>query len=459
MEYKERYKEVFSQIHPQESFIPETVEMKKMHKSLTKKVVALAAAITLLASFCLTAYATNLFGLRELLLPQNFEAVESEKSQEQDQAVDVISLVGFNNTPEAKAAAEWRTFLASYDPDAEILGQVGNTASGFREDYALYRVYTQEMADKLDEIITKYGLTLHREMIVDLYTNEAICDRVGGNFLGENKAYSAYMFEDGTLKFDGEIDLNGYGRVDYNFMRCVRGSFTDISLNILNVNDYTEWGYVTASGIPVTLALSSYKALIIADLPDSFVTVNVFAGTATPLDANASFNAEALVKIADSFDFAMLTPAKPVTSIDVVSREDTAEEFYQITGLEEREAQAFYAQLVQNIEADNRLAVAEMLHYPVVITHRNTYDADAHLVFNRVERAEDFMAYYDYIFTDTLWWDCIIANQYDRERAKLSADSGMIVGAGGSIRFAKTPNGETKVFSIQNYEECSVRQP
>ena len=33
MEYKERYKEVFSQIHPQESFIPETVEMKKMHKT------------------------------------------------------------------------------------------------------------------------------------------------------------------------------------------------------------------------------------------------------------------------------------------------------------------------------------------------------------------------------------------------------------------------------------------
>ena len=70
MDDKKRYKEVFSQVQPMKEFDPEELCRKKFTGSITKKVVGVAAAVALLASLGLTAYAVNLFGLRDLLLPQ-----------------------------------------------------------------------------------------------------------------------------------------------------------------------------------------------------------------------------------------------------------------------------------------------------------------------------------------------------------------------------------------------------
>jgi len=319
MEYKERYKEVFSQIHPMKNFEPEELYVKKSYKNITKKVVGIAVAVALLASFCLTAYAANLFGLRDLLLPQNYEAaqivepekeqpvtpVESEKEQP-SQPVDMISLVGFSNTPEAKAAAEWQAFLNTYDIDA-ALENIGNNVFAPDTSYIHYRVYNQEMADKLDEIIAKYGLKLHTSMLT-LTPDEQLTELIGA----ENRAFSGYMYEDGTFKFDGILELAGCGNLEYQFQRCVRGSFTDIALNIHNIGDYAEWSYTTKDGTPALLALSPYKSLIIVDLPDCFVTINVLAGTETPLENAHSFDAADLEHFADSFDFSVLTSAKSV---------------------------------------------------------------------------------------------------------------------------------------------------
>lgn len=472
MEYKQRYKKVFSQIHPMNEFDPEELYRRKPYKSITKKAISLAAAIALLTSLCLTAYGMNLFGLRDLLLPQDHEAAApavSGEPQQQAQSMDMISLAGYNNTPEARATAEWQAFLNTYDQDGVILSQIGNAPTGFEEHYLFYQVYTQEMADKLEDIIARYDLKLHTAMIDDLYTGEALCDQVGGNFLGENRSYSAYMYEDGTLKFDGEINLDDYGHLDYQFMRCVRGSFTDIVLNIVDIHEYTEWSYVTGCGVPVTLALSPRKALIIADLPDSFITINVLAGTETPYGGTFSygpFDAQDLERFADSFDFSLLTPALPANpalprpSLDAALHNTTAEDFFRITGLEEPRAQVFYAQLIGNIEADDRLAVAEMLYYPTEVTYWNTSEAGTYLVYETVECAEDFLPFYDLIFTENLWWDCISANQYDRERAALASEQGMVVAAGGAIRFAGTEDDDIKVFVIQNEGECtSIHQP
>ncbi len=319
MEYKERYKEVFSQIHPMKNFDQEELYMKKSYKNITKKWVGIAVVAALLVSFCLTAYAANLFGLRDLLLPQSYEAaqivepekeqpvtpVESEKEQP-SQPVDMISLVGFSNTPEAKAAAEWQAFLNTYDVDA-ALENIGNNVFAPETSYIHYRVYNQEMADKLDQLVTKYGLKLHTSMLT-LTPDEQHTELIGS----ENRAFSGYMYEDGTFKFDGILELAGCGNLEYQFQCCVRGSFTDIALNINDIGDYAEWSYTTKDGTPALLALSPYKSLIIVDLPDSFVTVNVLAGAETPFEKAHSFDADDLEHFADSFDFSVLTSTKSV---------------------------------------------------------------------------------------------------------------------------------------------------
>jgi len=449
----------------------------RKHPAPLKRILIIAAVLAGVLTLSAAAIGGNWFSLRDLLLPQRQEvrlpvdtaaAGEDSLPPEQDQKTyqaDVISLAGYGDTPESRALAEWQAFLDSYDQDEAIIGQIGNDTTGFAEKYGLYLVYTQEMADKLEEIIAKYGLKLHTDMLEDLYTDEALCGQVGGDFLGENRAYSTYMYEDGTFKFDGEIDLEGYGHLDYQFQRCVRGSFTDIILNIVDIDDYTEWGYLTKCGVPVTLALAPHKALIIADLPDSFVTVNVLAGTETPTGgtfSHGSFGAEDLERFADSFDFAVLVPARPADpdlprpTLEEVLGKPSAERFYQISGVEESEAQKFLADFAARIEADDRQAVAEMLYYPAAVTWWNTTAAGTYQVYEIVETPEEFLPFYDKIFTESLWWDCITANRYDRERADLIPDNGMVGAAGGAIWFVPTADG-MRVVTVQNHEDNSLR--
>ena len=473
MKYKERYKEVFSQIHPKKEFDWEEMCVKKRGRNISKQIVCVAAVVAVLTSLCVAAYATNFFGLRDLLLPQQHEitlpkgpANTTQADTEQDQQtqlVDVISLVGYTDTAEAKATAEWQDFLAGYD-DGGALDRIGNNPTGFEDDYGLYLVYTQEMADQLDEITDKYGLKLHSSMLVALA--DELCGQVGGDFYGENCFGVAYLYEDGTFGFDGEIELDGYGPLDYQFLRAVRGSFTDTLLNIGDVNAYTEWSYITHDGTQVTLALASHKALVIVDLPDSFVTINVLAGTDTPTSdvfSDGPLTAKDLERFADSFTFSLLTPARPADEEALMQAQQQKEEledsskFWTITGMEMWQAQEFYNELIRNIQDGNRQAVAEKILYPATVTTWKTSKAGTYLAENTVANADEFLLYYDNIFTESLWCDCIMANQHTKERADLFPDNGMVGGAGGAIWFALTEGDGIKVFTIQNNEDCSVR--
>ena len=65
---------------------------------------------------------------------------------------------------------------------------------------------------------------------------------------------------------------------------------------------YQEWQYQTSRGISATLALGPGRALILADLPDSFMTITILAGSADGLTRDL------LEELADSFDLSKLTP-------------------------------------------------------------------------------------------------------------------------------------------------------
>lgn len=128
-----------------------------------------------------------------------------------------------------------------------------------------------------------------------------------GNFLGTaNYTAGAYMYEDGTFHYDGTASFDGL-IIDYQFMNCKKGAFTDVILNIGNLGDYREWSYQTDSGITVRLAMSPYKSLVIADMEESFVTINVLAGTDYGfLDEAGKITAFDLELFANSFDYTLL---------------------------------------------------------------------------------------------------------------------------------------------------------
>lgn len=313
MTNKELYQATFSQVYSSVPICFEDMEKRYVQRWKTsRRVLFSAAVICLLAAFSTVAVANNWFGLRDLEIKEEITVTEPDGTETVVEVpTGTISLQGYSETPEQQAAKEWQAFLHSYDPDYEILNRIGNSPTGLEEEYGFYGVYTQEMADRLEEILAKYGLKKHIQRLDNLYPKEALCAQVGGDFLGENQAYSAYMYEDGTFKFDGNFDLAGFGPLEYQFMRCVRGSFTDVRLNIGDIHAYREWVYTTEDGTPVTLALGPAKGLIIADLADSFVTVNVLAGT-----ENAGLTHGDMEQFAESFVFSVLTPArKPQVAI------------------------------------------------------------------------------------------------------------------------------------------------
>ncbi len=281
-----------------------------------KAAVACFCLILILAVLPVVAIAANWFGLRDLLIPEapwgppaqneehsgNAQSVSENEmpNQSEEGAHKCIGLSGYQGSPEAQALAEWMAFLSAYDTDYAILEEIGNGPTDIDENrYGLYYVYTQDMTDKLEEIIQKYGLKLHTD--VNVVSQEELAFRVGGDFMRDELIrYWGYIYEDGSFQFDGDIELQDHGTVGYQFGRRVKGTFDETILDIGDVADYQESEYVTSGGERVMLALGSDQALIFMDSESCFIFMNVCGGS------NCGVTEDVLEEIADSIDFAVL---------------------------------------------------------------------------------------------------------------------------------------------------------
>ncbi|MDE6016573.1 MAG: hypothetical protein K2H41_12920 [Acetatifactor sp.] len=274
---------------------------------------AAAACICVLLALPAGVMAGNWFGLRNLLVPDGNndyhdypdDTGHTAGSDYTDYVIDsaymTIALSGYQGSSEMEALREWNEFLAHYNTDHSILDALGNGifAVEGREDWSQYRVYSMEMGEKLDEIVQKYGLKLHTR--IDVVEPDELEDRVGGSFLAEEcRGYTGYIYEDGSFQLDGDVDLRGCGNAGFQFRRVVKGTFDEVALNIGQVEDYTEWQYVSACGEPVLLELGANKALIFADYENCFIAVNVLAGSVDGMTK------EDLQELADKADFSIL---------------------------------------------------------------------------------------------------------------------------------------------------------
>lgn len=305
------YQKTFSKLHSVQEIRWEDMQMiqekkgtKKMSGMRPVKRLFIAAVIVIaLAALSIgIAVAADLFGLRDSLLPQKSPVNITDENgvliPGQTREVNIISLSGFMDTPESRALSEWQAFLDSYDTDEAIIQSIGNQPTGFEKKYGMYLVYTQEMADKLDEITEKYQLKLHQTM-TEIIRPDDWKNQIGDFFAENITPYAGYCYEDGSFAFDGEAELSGYGTLDYQFRRSVRGSFHDVILNIEDIENYQDWNYQTASGQNAILALSPQKGLILVNLENCFVTLNVLA-------SDGPIAAKELEALADSFDFKAL---------------------------------------------------------------------------------------------------------------------------------------------------------
>ncbi|MGX8774332.1 MAG: M23 family metallopeptidase [Bacillota bacterium] len=246
-----------------------------------------------------------------------------------DKSTDMISLQGYTDSPEYKASAEWKDFEDGYDQDESILDAVGNDPTPWDEKYNYngYLVYSQEMADKTDEIIEKYGLKLHTGGITAADLDQ-LCDMFGDFVSGADG--SGYYYKDGTFHYDGDATIEGR-QIEYQLRRTMKGVFDTVCLNVGDADKYEQWEYETSCGETVLLALSDDKALIITDYDNCFILVNVLCGTDKPfVGGGDTITKESLETLADSFNFSVLSggefsPDESAAEPDEDADEQTAE--------------------------------------------------------------------------------------------------------------------------------------
>lgn len=311
MNDKKHYKGAFSQIHT--DLIVKEEDFKRMKKMRASKTIGVAAAAVVcigLAGFG-TVYATNLFGVKDMIIgtgsavtitrPPTEGDIDQEPVQELIPS-ETVALQGYADSIEFKAAQEWKEFQDHYDQDGVLISEIGNGPTELDEKYSEYFVYTQEMADALDAIASKYGLQLHKSMEIASNNEEFLNLTQTQDFLGTvNTVGSGYVFNDGTFQYDGTAVLSNGKTIEYQLRNCVKGILDEVFLNIGDSDEYEQWTYETASGVLVTIASSPYKSLITVDLEGSFLNMNILP----ELSPNEITNSD-LEMLADSIDFSMI---------------------------------------------------------------------------------------------------------------------------------------------------------
>ena len=469
------YQETFSQVRGSRDIRWEDYQMMR-RRAAGKRLAVIAAAAALAAALSGLAVAANFFGLGDLLLPEQGSVNVTDENgvvvPGEYEYKDFVSLSGWSDTPESQALAEWQAFQERYDRDGAIIGAIGNAPTGFEERYGNYLVYTQEMADRLEEIIAKYNLKLHTRMEVVLPETWPLAV---GDFFRENVTpWSGYIYENGTFRFDGGAELGagelkGYGTIEYQFSRSVKGTFDDVALNVGDLSGFEEWGCQTTDGTPVTLGLGPRnRSLILADLGDSFILINVLTGReGDDTFSSGPIGREELEELADSFNFSALTPARAPDFDGIaaantrymeelerqpleVTPEESKDPLYTRTGIQTGTARDFVLLLAERLKDGDRQAVAELFAYPVQIeTAGGAYAAGT---------PEELLEHYDETIGEGV--QGLIADMtWDPEPLPpeiFSDGSGLASAANGTVWFGLTEEAVIRIFTLQT-DQWSIR--
>lgn len=295
----------------------------KIHTLKRPLLIAAIVALMLMLAGCAAVAVLRMRDMKVGVFPVKepvFNADHSEYLGTTEVPYTVLSVNGFQETPAFQASMEWYAFTQSYDPDFEIFYSVRKNLPKFPEKYDAYEIYTQEMADKVDEICRKYKLKSAGKGVVP--KNPKATRQVLGvdSFLhSEAMAGMAFrytkIYESGNFysTFDMLMDEGG-GRWPYPMTAKMyylkKDCFNPSYVYAGNLENWAEMDYTTASGYNVRLLYSENNgsAWILYDREDAVITVDIYAAHVMPHDMDeepvAEFiSLEQMKQVADAFNF------------------------------------------------------------------------------------------------------------------------------------------------------------
>ena len=297
--FKDDYKRTFSGVRPSAEFDPEEIYMKANQKHTPmRRAVSVALAAVLLLALSVTAYATDLFGIKDFIMPDDYQSGPTLENESPDASTyQTIAISGYASSPEAKASAEWENFYWEYVANNEIPNE---NVDGLPEQAGYYGAYNREMYEKLLEIADKYDLAL-----VENIEN----GKRAGHLL-DGKEWFYYAYENGNFKEEGDFVASDGVTIAYSLARHVKGYLSTITLDILDAGEWKSWNYTTSTGDVAAVGLSGdltakdgsslgNRGLILVDLGDCFVSVLV-TEWGEPIPESA------MQELAENIDYARL---------------------------------------------------------------------------------------------------------------------------------------------------------
>lgn len=189
-----------------------------------------------------------------------------------------LTLESLLSSANYKASMEIKDYVQSYN----ATGDVDETLS---EAYRAYGCRNTEMAQKVDEICTKYGLNkvgdgispdTAEEMFTALNVRSMVRASGNGDVTTSNPSYSA----DGNFEFWGATTVSGVGYpIEYRAYRAMKQTLSTAYWEIENTSDYQWSNYVTTAGTDVLIAVGQNNSLVLTDTGDSVVVIVVMNAT------------------------------------------------------------------------------------------------------------------------------------------------------------------------------------
>jgi hypothetical protein len=248
-------------------------------KRISSKAILIAATISILVvSLVGTAFATNLFGVRDMLLQgdvlmgpflvdnegkeiinpslpwEDFVAANPDAT-EVELKFDYIAVSGLPGSSEFEAAQMWwRMHMMPYD------GQVLSPEEIAEEHGLIYQG---------DDNITNY-------YEIDRNNFEPFLNRIAfGPFLDESlRVFPGYVYDLGTFSLDG---FYGYSEFSIRYTR--KGTFDIVFRPSSDIKTHEQWSYVNAGGTEMLLIQGETESIIIVDKEEAFIMISVIGGS------------------------------------------------------------------------------------------------------------------------------------------------------------------------------------
>lgn len=211
-----------------------------------------------------------------------------------------LTLESLQSSANYKASMEIKDYVQSYN----ATGDVDETLS---EAYRAYGCRNTEMAQKVDEICTKYGLNkvgngispdTTEEMFTALNVRSMVRDSGNGDVTTSNPSYSA----DGNFEFWGATTVSGVDYpIEYRVYRAMKQTLSTAYWEIENTSDYQWSNYVTTAGTDVLIAVGQNNSLVLTDTGDSVVVIVVMNATTGDTQTGKA----ALEAFANTFDLSL----------------------------------------------------------------------------------------------------------------------------------------------------------